>query len=413
MKILFIVGGLATFRGTERMLLETVESFSSDNKILIWAYHFGGESVAIFQRVGFHVLIGKEAEAECRIFNPDIVNIHRSGMYNQVETDILRKFKDLGSRIIETSIFGVNDYSADGLIDLSLQISRWDLYRWNRRKGPFCRQTSIYLPNAVDTDAFHRAKDSERHDFRAQHNIPDDAFLLSRIGKTDWTTITPYLLKTLLNNPKCIFFSVDDYCGIAPEAIRLHPQFRSTPRLENERQLSLYYSSADAVLATSPIGESFGMVIAESMACETPVIAWTKPDMDNAQAELIQHGETGWLIKTPAELPNLVTAITSNKHLCASPKAIRNSIVSRYSRRIVSKRLLLAFSCTLMSKSRDELIANLKKNGFETDIPQQEYKRMVGNAIGKYPLIVRLRTITNVSYIARMLYIWAIRICRR
>ncbi|MFA6990378.1 MAG: glycosyltransferase, partial [Candidatus Gastranaerophilaceae bacterium] len=51
-----------------------------------------------------------------------------------------------------------------------------------------------------------------------------------------------------------------------------------------------YYSAADLFIYPS-MAESFGLVIAESMACETPVVAFN----NSAIPELIEHLETGYL----------------------------------------------------------------------------------------------------------------------
>lgn len=48
--------------------------------------------------------------------------------------------------------------------------------------------------------------------------------------------------------------------------------------------------------------EPFGMVMIEAMACGTPVVALR----GGAVAEVVEHGVTGWVCETPAELPDAV-----------------------------------------------------------------------------------------------------------
>lgn len=57
-------------------------------------------------------------------------------------------------------------------------------------------------------------------------------------------------------------------------------------------QLPLYYSAADITVLPSNRTESFGMVLAESMACETPVIATNLPGV----RQVVRQGENGLLI---------------------------------------------------------------------------------------------------------------------
>jgi len=60
--------------------------------------------------------------------------------------------------------------------------------------------------------------------------------------------------------------------------------------IHDEEKLALYYSAADLFIYPSQ-AEVFGLVIAESMACQTPVIAFN----NSAIPELIRHMETGYL----------------------------------------------------------------------------------------------------------------------
>ena len=62
------------------------------------------------------------------------------------------------------------------------------------------------------------------------------------------------------------------------------------PYINDDKQLALYYSAADLFIYPSQ-AEVFGLVIAEAMACETPVIAFR----NTAIPELIDHMKTGYL----------------------------------------------------------------------------------------------------------------------
>ncbi|OGZ33224.1 MAG: hypothetical protein A2V69_01710 [Candidatus Portnoybacteria bacterium RBG_13_40_8] len=59
-----------------------------------------------------------------------------------------------------------------------------------------------------------------------------------------------------------------------------------------ENQLSDFYGSAKALLYPIEWEEPFGLVVAESMACGTPVIAFRRGSM----SELIEDGKTGFVV---------------------------------------------------------------------------------------------------------------------
>lgn len=61
-----------------------------------------------------------------------------------------------------------------------------------------------------------------------------------------------------------------------------------------EKQLSKFFGSAKAFIYPIEWEEPFGLVVAESMACGTPVIAYNRGSM----SELIENGKTGFVVKS-------------------------------------------------------------------------------------------------------------------
>ena len=69
--------------------------------------------------------------------------------------------------------------------------------------------------------------------------------------------------------------------------------------------------------------EPFGMVVVEAMATGTPVLAYRRGAMD----ELIQHGETGYLLDTESEMVEMVQRIgTMDRSRCRAWVAERFSV---------------------------------------------------------------------------------------
>lgn len=415
MRILFLGRNLGTFRGTERMLLETAKTFAAEHDTVIWGYEGGGETEKFIVAAGIRCLAGPKHLDEMRAFKPDIVNIHRGGGNDKNDTRILKAFKAIGSKIIETDVFGIVDYQSDKFIDLSLQISRWDLYRWNKRRGPFTKILGIYLPYLVDTDTFTRASAENIKQFRAKLSIPENAFVLGRCGKTAWQGISAQLQTVLDKHENFHFISVDDYAGgEIPSELATHPRVHRIPRLYSNEQLSVFYSACSATLGTSPIGESFGMVIAEPLACGTPVITHNTPQVDDAQAEIVRHGENGWLVKNLDCLAELLDGILSGRFpLSMDEEALRQSIVKRYSRPVVSQMLRRAFAAVHESISQWDLGEKLAGYGFESTIPDSEFRHQISQGIGAYTLKARIWTAINLHYPLRKLYAFYNRILGR
>ncbi len=404
MRILFITNNFAQFRGTQRMMLETAKTFAEEHETAAWCYDMDGEAKSFFIKAGIQTYCGIDKLENMLLFHPDIVNIHRGGSERKLDSDIIDAFRRTGAKIIETSVFGWVDYHSNGRIDLSLQISRWDLKRWLMRKGPFTRTLGVYLPCLVDTKSFVRPLEVATANYRAALGIPKDAFVIGRAGKSAWNLVAPAVLKTLDENPTVHFLSISDYCGKdIPQTIANHPKVHLIPRCFTNEELSQFYSACTVFLSASGIGESFGMVVAEAMACETPVIGWATPQIDNAQAELIRHGEGGWLIKTVSELPKLVHSLIGHP-LNEIGAHARKSIVRRYSRPVVASMLKRAFAAVETTNSKKELKARLLAEGFDIDIPKDEFNGYIENAIGSYPANVKLWQAINTSYILQKLY---------
>lgn len=71
------------------------------------------------------------------------------------------------------------------------------------------------------------------------------------------------------------------------------------------REMGAHYVQADVAVFPSICKESFGMVALEAMRCGTPVVGSRRPGFE----ELVVHGETGFLVEDPTDVPALAEAI--------------------------------------------------------------------------------------------------------
>ena len=76
--------------------------------------------------------------------------------------------------------------------------------------------------------------------------------------------------------------------------------------IANERLLSTVYSAADIYVTPSQM-ETFGMTAAEAGACGLPVICFATGGLP----EIVQHGETGWLVDLKSGSRGLADAVAA------------------------------------------------------------------------------------------------------
>lgn len=72
-------------------------------------------------------------------------------------------------------------------------------------------------------------------------------------------------------------------------------------------KLSAYYQKAKATLVPIQWEEPFGLVMAESMACGTPVIAFNRGSVP----EVVQNGKTGFIVDTVQEMAAAIKRIAT------------------------------------------------------------------------------------------------------
>jgi hypothetical protein len=261
-------------------------------------------------------------------WKPDVVHIHREGPADPRTGAMLRAARG-ASRfgtsapvgIMETNVFGRVDYSADCTnIDVHFLLSKWCLWKW--RQWSRSLQTAplgIVLPNLVMHADFSRVSVTERAEFRRKWNIPQHALLFGRIGSPISSKWSRETLEAFVaygrNNPNAwlllIGIPVDLRSSVAamPETSRRRVVLIDF--LYGDAALREAYGSMDVFLHTSGIGESFGMVLAESLCCGTPVITLSTPAKDNSQLEVVGHEHGGVVAASVAGMVESMSRLES------------------------------------------------------------------------------------------------------
>ncbi len=386
------------------MFIRTIDALAKNNDILVWGYSLGGETEEEIRGGGYKTLIGMNCIDEIYAFKPQIINFHRLGYNDEYDVKVLQLLKKTGGKIIETSVFGRPILYKEELVDLSLQISKWDLFRWNRLKRKY-NSLGIYSPYIVDTNKFKPVERVMINTWRKQMHIPENAFIIGRAGKTCWEWMAEPILKVLTENKNVWLVSVEDYNTPPPKKLVNHSQFKIISRLYTEEELSTFYSSCTVCLSASPIGESFGMYVAESMACGTPVVALSTPQADNAQLEVICNRKGGVLFANPWNIVDVVQTLLSEPNLIDSMKSqSRNIILSNYSPEKVNADLINIFNIVHQAENKKILKEKLKSDGYITEIHFLEILKSIFNVYGKYPIRAMLGTFVNLSPFFQKIY---------
>jgi glycosyltransferase involved in cell wall biosynthesis len=132
------------------------------------------------------------------------------------------------------------------------------------------------------------------------------------------------------------------------------------PATPDTHDLCIAQMACDAILHTSSIGESFGYGIAEPMALGKPIITNSVPWHDQAQIELVRHGECGFVASTVPTMKRAILRLAEDEDTRVScGQTARQDILRRADPSDSTKRLLLAMECAIEGKTNPFAIDDL------------------------------------------------------
>jgi glycosyltransferase involved in cell wall biosynthesis len=258
-----------------------------------------GPRAAQIRACGLATYVGMDLGRALAAFRPQVVHVHRAGW---PEPEFLRPIRDYRRAnpalvCVETNVFGRHDPSASArVIDTHLFVSHFCAERFARLHGVTVEWPAYgVLYNPVDTDRF-----AELLPGGAAARGP----VLGRVSRADpgkWSRLALDILPALASVPGFRYRVV----GGVPEAaayVREHGLdgcVEFLPPLESDAELAAFYGSLAVLAHANDTGESFGLVIAEAMACGLSVVTHPCPgERDNAQLELVEQGVTGLVAST-------------------------------------------------------------------------------------------------------------------
>ena len=140
----------------------------------------------------------------------------------------------------------------------------------------------------------------DRAELRRALGLPGGAFIAIRLGRPDPRKWSDLLIvhgaRLLADLPRLHLVFLSAPTSRVPVIRRLMgPRATLAPFTTDRATVARYLAASDAMLHYARYGESFGYALAEAALAGLPVIAQATPWGDNAQAELIRDGETGFL----------------------------------------------------------------------------------------------------------------------
>ena len=299
--------------GTEKVMQLLVRHLDAERFEVAVHSPEDGPRAAQIREGGTATHVGMDLGRALAAFRPQVLHVHRAGW---PEPEFLRPIRDYVAAqpqtvVVETNVFGRHDPSPSGrVIDCHLFVSHFCAERFTRLTGiPAQWPDYGVLYNPVDTDFFAAALP----DGPAFDDSPGKGPVLGRISRPDpgkWSALALQILPIMAR-------SVPEFrcriIGGTPEAeayVRQHGLeacVEFLPPVATDAELAAFYGGLSALAHANDTGESFGLVIAEAMACCLPVV--THPavgERDNAQLELVEHGVTGLVAETAEQYAQAV-----------------------------------------------------------------------------------------------------------
>jgi len=150
-------------------------------------------------------------------------------------------------------------------------------FEYNKKKG-YLSDKMVVIPNDIDTEYF-KKKPENGTKIRKELNIPENCYLIGRIGRYDWMKDYPVFIEACAGiskiNSNVKFLIAGAGCNNSDELKNLADKkgiFDKLYVFGNREDLPDIYSACNITVSSSS-GEGFPNVIAESMSCETPCVA--------------------------------------------------------------------------------------------------------------------------------------------
>ena len=285
-----------------------------------------------------------EFESYLREARPDVIHNHTSGYADhRALYHALDKAGPNRPRLIETNVFGrLKDAYEGDRVDMRMFVSMASgcqaflRPRLDRRDPSPDRHTVLYNPLPHEAVALESAVKVSRSSL----GIPEDACVLVRVGRpghkwATWECEAFHRAKASSPKLRLILMEPPDALKQDIAAGRYGDGMHVLEATSDQEFIDGLYRLSDVMLHASRFGESYGYTLAEGMREGMPIISRTTPWADNAQVELVSHGQSGLMcggVSGMAHAIGLLAADDAKRRLMAQEGIERAKLLSDLTR---------------------------------------------------------------------------------
>jgi glycosyltransferase involved in cell wall biosynthesis len=339
MKILFLLNAYQD-DGPGRLIYAVVKRLSREKDITCWtaALRRSGPLKERFEGLAVPTKVIKMKHIYQRKRFQELVDFIRGGEFNIVHTNIIRTdiigryaARKAGVPIILSTEHGIHTWGVKGPLvgsitkHLYLKTTRFtdriiavsNFVKESLLKAGVPEKKIATIHNGVDLEKFSPSTDDERNEFvryfsdePVNHVVGGVGNLVTLKGHSYFIRAIPQILKT---HPGCLFVFVgegplDKKLRAEVDRLGLSDKVRFLGRLST---ITGKVISSMEVLVQPSLTESFGLAVAEGLACGVPVVA----SRVGGLPELVKDGQHGFLVepKSPEAIAERVLWLLDNK----------------------------------------------------------------------------------------------------
>jgi hypothetical protein len=259
---------------------------------------------------------------EClRLSRPDIIHQHVSGYWK--DNPLYSAVARLGiprPKLIETNVFGrMEDPAGEPWVERRFFVSAASgcqaFLRSGRNMDDDALRKNLILYNPLEGNM--PITGEERILLRTELGVMGSELLAVRIGQPgnkwrDWELRAVQMVRRHNRSVKLLVMEPPANISAKIRVGEYGDGLILRQATSDFTFLGKLYQASDLMIHASDWGESFGYTIAEAMQAGLPVITRSTPWGDNAQTELVENGESGFVCTSVGEMARRLNELVTN-----------------------------------------------------------------------------------------------------